>query len=71
MFENTNAKKFTVKKQATIKDDNYITTSIRLHKRINEQFNELAQATNITKNKLMESALAFALENVEVINDGE
>ena len=69
MFKNTTENKFTIKKQTTVKDESYITTSIRLHKKINEQFNELAEATNITKNKLMESALAFALEHVEIIDD--
>lgn len=50
----------------TRKEDNKITMTIRIDKRIQEQYNLLSAKTNRSRNELISMALQFALDNMEV-----
>ena len=48
------------------KNTESITFSIRIDKDIQEQFDEIAQKTNRSRNYLINRALRYALENVKL-----
>ena len=50
----------------TRKEDNKITMTIRIDKRIQEQYNLLSAKTNRSRNQLISMALQFAIDNMEV-----
>ena len=51
----------------TPKEDPSVTMTIRIDKKIQEQFNELANKTNRSRNELINMALQYALDNMEVV----
>ena len=57
-----NMKKFII----TPKEDQYVTMTIRIEKRIQEAYNELAGKTNRSRNELIGMALQFALDHMEI-----
>ena len=48
------------------KDDNSVTMTIRISKKLQEQYNSLAKQTNISRNKLISIALQYAVDNMRV-----
>lgn len=48
------------------KDDNSVTMTIRISKKLQEQYNNLAKQTNISRNKLISIALQYAVDNMRV-----
>lgn len=48
------------------KEDSKVTMTIRIDKTIQEQYNELAAKTKRSRNELINMALQFALDNMEV-----
>ena len=51
----------------TPKEDPSVTMTIRIDKKIQDQFNELANKTNRSRNELINMALQYALDNMEVV----
>ena len=48
------------------KDDNSVTMTIRISKKLQAQYNSLAKQTNISRNKLISIALQYAVDNMRV-----
>lgn len=48
------------------KEDKVVTMTIRIDKRIQEQYNELSAKTNRSRNELIGMALQFALDHMEI-----
>lgn len=51
----------------TPKEDPSVTMTIRIDKKVQEQFNELSARTNRSRNELINMALQYALDNMEII----
>ena len=50
----------------TPKEDPTITMTIRIEKHVQDMFNELSSRTNRSRNELINMALKYALDNMEV-----
>lgn len=50
----------------TPKEDKSVTMTIRIERTIQEQYNELSAITNRSRNELINMALKFALEHMEI-----
>lgn len=48
------------------KEDKAVTMTIRIEKSIQEKYNELAAKTNRSRNELINLALQFALDHMEI-----
>lgn len=64
-----NKNKFIITKYSD--EDEYETFSVRVKKRIKEQYDVLADKSGYSRNALIERALQFALDNLEYIDDKE
>lgn len=53
----------------TPRDNESVQISIRIEKRIQEGFNDLARQSGRTRNELINLALDFALKNAEIMLD--
>ena len=62
------AEKFTVRPK---KESDYVTTSLRMEKSLQEEYDELAKRSDRSRNELMCMALQFALDHLEFIPDNE
>ena len=51
----------------TPKEDPSVTMTIRIDKKIQDQFSELANKTNRSRNELINLALQYALDNMEIV----
>ncbi|MDO5145848.1 MAG: CopG family transcriptional regulator [Eubacteriales bacterium] len=52
----------------TPKEENYVTMTIRMERKLQEQYNDLSAKTNRSRNELISMALKYALEHM-VISD--
>lgn len=50
----------------TPKEEKSVTMTIRIDKTIQEQYNELSRKTNRSRNELINLALQYALDNMEL-----
>lgn len=50
------------------KEDESVTMTIRIDKKLQDEFNELAAKTNRSRNELIGMALQYALDNMELQN---
>ena len=50
----------------TPKEDKSVTMTIRIEKTLQEQYNALSEKTNRSRNELINMALRYALENMEL-----
>ncbi len=50
----------------TPKEDKTVTMTIRIDRTLQEEYNELAQKTNRSRNELISMAMRYALEHMEV-----
>lgn len=50
----------------TPKEDKTITMTIRIDRTLQEKYNELADKTNRSRNELINMALQYALDNMEL-----
>ncbi len=50
----------------TPKEDKTVTMTIRIDRTLQEQYNELADKTNRSRNELINMALKYALDNMEL-----
>ena len=50
----------------TPKEDKAVTMTIRIEQTIQEKYNELSAITNRSRNELINMALKFALDNMEL-----
>ena len=50
----------------SLKEDESVTMTIRIDKKIQDAFNELATKTNRSRNELIGMALQYALDNMEL-----
>ena len=60
-------KKFIV----TPKEDKSVTMTIRIDKNLQERYNDLSDKTNRSRNELINMALRYALENMELKRESE
>lgn len=51
----------------TPKEDKSVTMTIRIDKKLQEQYNELSAKTNHSRNELIGMALQYALDNMEIV----
>lgn len=62
------AEKFVVRpKWGDKKDDRFVTMTIRIERRIQDRYGELAEKSGRSRNELMGMALQYALDNLEFI----
>lgn len=52
------------------KDDIAVTMTIRIDSNLQKKYNELSAKTNCSRNKLINMALQYAIENIEVLEKG-
>lgn len=61
--------KFVVKlKKNNEKDDESIIMSLRINKKLQEEYDELANKSNRSRNELMCMALRYALDNLDFLS---
>ena len=48
------------------KEDKTVTMTIRIERTLQEKYNELANKTNHSRNELINMALQYALDNMEI-----
>jgi predicted transcriptional regulator len=60
--------KFTVTKKPLYEDKSIIMT-LRIDKKLKEEYDALATRTNRSRNELMCMALAYALQNIELTDE--
>ncbi len=53
----------------TPKEENSVTFTVRVAKDINDAFGKLSRDSNRSRNELINLALAYALENLEFVNE--
>lgn len=69
MNEKKPSNKFIVTKKPAQKEEKSVNMTLRINKDIQRQYDEWASKTNRSRNELMCRALAYALENLEFIED--
>lgn len=62
-------KKFRVTKKSEVREDKSVNMTLRINRDIQKQYDEWARKTNCSRNELMCMALAYALENIEFIDE--
>ena len=55
----------------TPKEDKSVTMTIRIDKSLQERYNDLSEKTNRSRNELINMALRYALENMELKRESE
>lgn len=66
------AKSFVVRrKNLQKKEDKFVTMTIRIDKALQEEYNNLAEKSDYSRNELICMALRYALDNLEFISDSE
>ena len=55
----------------TPKEDKSVTMTIRIDKSLQERYNALSEKTNRSRNELINMALRYALENMELKRESE
>nr|WP_294693181.1 CopG family transcriptional regulator [uncultured Blautia sp.] len=50
----------------TPKEDKTVTMTIRIERRLQEEYNDLSAKTNRSRNELINMALQYALDNMEL-----
>lgn len=55
----------------TPKEDKSVTMTIRIDKNLQERYNNLSDKTNRSRNELINMALRYALENMELKRESE
>ena len=66
-----NQRKFTVTRKPEYKEEKSVNMTLRINKDLQKKYDEWAYKTNRSRNELMCMALAYALENIEFINETE
>lgn len=61
--------KFTVTRKPEYREEKSVNMTLRIDKELQKQYDEWAYKTNRSRNELMCMALAYALENIEFINE--
>ncbi len=69
MSEKNETGKFIVTRKPELKEEKSINMTLRIDKDIQKQYDEWANKTNRSRNELMCMALAYALENIEFIDN--
>ena len=62
-------RKFTVTRKPEYKEEKSVNMTLRINKELQKQYDDWAYKTNRSRNELMCMALAYALENIEFINE--
>ena len=55
----------------TPKEEKSVTMTIRIDKTLQERYNDLSEKTNRSRNELINMALRYALENMELKRESE
>ena len=71
MYEKKKQRKFTVTKKPLYKEDKSVNMTIRIDKELQKQYDLWASKTNRSRNELMNMALAYAIENIEFMDDDQ
>lgn len=53
------------------KEDKSVTMTIRIDRKLQEEYNELAAKTNRSRNELIGMALQYAIDHMEIKEPGE
>jgi len=62
--------KFIVRsKQYDLKEDKSVTMTIRIEKKLQKSYDDLANKSNRSRNELISMALQYAIENLEFVGD--
>lgn len=69
MNDKKQPKKFVVTKKSKERESTSINMTLRINKDVQRQYDEWADKTNRSRNELMCRALAYALENIEFIEE--
>lgn len=69
MSEKRKSGKFIVTRKPEVKEEKSINMTLRIDKDIQKQYDEWANKTNRSRNELMCMALAYALENIEFMDN--
>lgn len=64
-------KKFRVARKPKYREDKSVNMSLRIDKELQAKYDEWALKTNRSRNELMCMALAYALDNIECIDEEE
>lgn len=71
MSDKKETKKFIVTKKPEVREDKSVNMTLRLDREVQRRYDEWANKTNRSRNELMCMALAYALENIEFIENKE
>lgn len=71
MDDKKQEKKFRVSRKPEYKEDKSINMTLRINKELQKQYDDWAYKTNRSRNELMCMALAYAIENIEFIDEKE
>lgn len=68
-MSNNKQPKFTVTRKSEYREDKSVNMTLRINRELQKQYDEWASKTNRSRNDLMCRALAFAMENIEFVED--
>lgn len=71
MNEKKQPNKFTVTRKPEYKEEKSVNMTLRIDKELQKQYDEWANKTNRSRNELMCMALAYALGNIEFIDEDQ
>lgn len=69
MDDKKRGNKFKVSKKPEYREDKSINMTLRISKELQKQYDDWAVKTNRSRNELMCMALAYAIENIEFIEE--
>lgn len=62
-------KKFRVSRKPNYREEKSVNMTLRINKELQKEYDKWAYKTNRSRNELMCMALAYAIENIEFIED--
>lgn len=69
MVDKDNPNKFVVTRRPAYKEEKSINMTLRIDKELQKKYDEWASKTNRSRNELMCMALAYAIQNIEFIEN--
>lgn len=69
MVDKDNPNKFVVTRRPAFKEEKSINMTLRIDKELQKKYDEWASKTNRSRNELMCMALAYAIQNIEFIEN--
>jgi len=69
LSENRSSEKFKVSRKPDFREEKSVNMTLRIEKKLQKQYEDWANKTNRSRNELMCMALAYALKNIEFIDE--